>query len=427
MPVLPWVRTVFVMTSKAALAFDRTAHTTAALKKFWKDDPIEAAKWTVGVVKSAGADAKAIDQLERVLKGKGTAEQKAERLKKLITEQPDLLKLTNAKAMADVQQAGKTSLSWEASDKAEPMRITGRPVIENGIVKFKTTHGTFDLDMASTWREEIETTFLNDVITVKGAVQANGTTLKVDQWGPGTGPFMSGRVQIEGDDVYISPTGSIDEQSAKVTNPELKRILMNKGPDTDWSAWNPVGVLLPSEPVKNRNGKLEYRDFPKEGFYVLGRLMKLDIQKLPGGKVVHLADTGFFKKTAAFGPKDVPIPKNSKPGAWPFAENDGTTGSTEKGMTGPRVFFHAKPVASDTTVPGLDLTGGEPPFTRALEISWVSKPADVGTRGITTWPPPPVEPDLGKRIALVAKATPAAQPTMNAEEATFVPENRVTK
>ena len=54
------------MISKAATAFDRTTHSPTALKKFWAGDPVAAAKWTVGVVKAAGVESKAVDKLEKV-------------------------------------------------------------------------------------------------------------------------------------------------------------------------------------------------------------------------------------------------------------------------------------------------------------------------------------------------------------------------
>lgn len=416
-----------IMISKAAAAFDRTKHNPRELAKFWKADPLAAARWTVNVAKASGAKSKAIDQLEKVLSGKGTDEAKAQKLTKLVAEEPGLLKLSDAKAMAKAQTEGAKSLSWEAAEKAESSQITGRPVLDDGKVKFKTTHGTFDLEMPYTWREEIETAFLDEIVTVKGIPSADGKSIKVDQWGPGTEPMFSGRVQVQGDEVYITPSGSVGADAALVTNPELKRILMNKGPDSDWAAWNPVGVLLPGEPKLNETTKkLEYDQFPEEGFYILGRLMKLNIQELPDGRTVHLADTGYFKKTAAFGSKDLPIPAESKPGAWPFPEGDTSTGSTTKGETGPRVFFFAKPVASDTKVEGLDLTGGTPPFTRAVELTWVSKPADVGSRNTRNWndPAPTPAADLNVRIEQMARTLPAAEPKMKPEEATFVPEDR---
>ena len=414
--------------SKAATAFDRSQHNPNNLKTFWSKDPVTAAKWTVSVAKAAGVASKSIDQVEKLLSGKGSDEAKATKLAKLIEGEPGLLNLTDAQAMAKMQTEGAKNLAWEAAPATEPMRITGRPVLEDGKVKFQTTHGTFDIDMSRTWREEIETTFLNEIVTMKGVPSADGKSIKVDQWGPGTEPFFSGRVQVQNGEVYVTPSGSVDEQAALVTHPELKRILMNKGPDSDWAAWNPVGVLLPGDAVKNEaTGKLEYPDFPEQGFYILGRLMKLNTGELPDGRVVHLADTGYFKKTAAFGPKDMRIPEDAKPGAWPFPEGDTTTGSTTKGETGPRVFFFAKPVASDTQIEGLDLTGGTPPYTRAVELTWVSKAADVGVRenANRAWNyTEPVIADLNERVAAIAKAAPAAEPRMTAADATFIPEDR---
>src|SRR5687767_7524809 len=97
-----WVswRQPSIMASKAAAAFDRTTHTPTALKKFWAEDPLTAAKWTVGVAKAAGVESKVVAKVEKALLGDGTDEAKSKKLAKLIADEPALLKLTDAKAMA---------------------------------------------------------------------------------------------------------------------------------------------------------------------------------------------------------------------------------------------------------------------------------------------------------------------------------------
>ncbi len=398
------------MASKAALAFDRSKRTPADLKKFWNADPLGAAKWLENVAKATDGKIEGLAQVKKILAGRGTDEFKAEKLKALVEKRPQIFEVLGA--MGEAQAARAPTLGWSATPQgyAEAPAFTGTLKLEKGIVKLQTSRGTFDLDLSRTnWRDEVETAFLNQVVTIKGYPSADGKTLFIDQFAPGAeADFISGRIDIEGDKVYVAPANTWSGAKIEITHPELKKLLKGGGGLVDYS---PAGVILPGKVEVKKNGEAVYPHNPEDGFYLLGRITKLNVRKLPGKRVLHELQTGYFRVTDAIAPAGLKVPAKSKPGA-----RVGPAGDTTDGDTGPdvgrRTFFYVKILGPDANANAGQLNG-----VRRLEVTWVGDASDQGRHafsGATT----------AQNLAQVAKAVPAATPAkMTAEDATFIPED----
>jgi len=399
--------------SISAAAFDRSARTAEDLKTFWREDPVGAASWVKTVAEAAGVEAAGLNEVKAAL-ALGT-DAMADALRPLADQFPALLQVA-APPPAQTQDARAATMGWTALATPPAVReapsFTGRLVLENNTPRLVTTRGTFDLSTAGTnWRDEVETAFLGQLITVKGFPAAVGNTLHVEQFAPGADAhFINGRIAIEGTTVYVQPGGSANAATrVEITHPDFKALLLGDA-TRSLAAYSPAGVILPGSVETDAQGKRTYSQNP-EHFYILGRIF--DAQEVPvdaSKKIVH-GETGYFKHTSMVVPTSLVVPESTKPGAPHPIEGDTTVGSTKPGE-GHRSFFYVKllPIAQD--VPAATPWTSE----RKMEVTWCGQAADQGTHAPASGPP-------AQDLATLAQKVPAGAPEHTAEEATLEPED----
>ncbi len=401
------------MASAAAIAFDQSARTATDLRNFWSQDPVAAAKWLTKVADAAGMQAPGLDQVKQALALNQTDEFVANQLRSIGQQFPALFDFL-PQQMGEVQNDRAATIGWVAipQPQREPPTFSGRLQLQDGVVKLVTTRGTFDLTYAPgvNWRDEVETAFLNQVITIKGWPSADGKTLLFEQFAPGTDPnFISGRISVEGDEVYIA-NGYNDTRRTKITHPEFAALLKGD-PSRGLVNYSPAGVILHGEVTTDpATGERVYPHNP-ERFYILGRIFNAEEVPIDERKKVLHGETGYFRHTPFVVPTSLNIPPNSRAGAPHPIPGDTTVGSTQPGE-GHRTFFYVKILPNDAELPTL-------PFQaqRKLEVTWVGDASDQGRHSVTYGVQPAQDLDA------LANTVPAATPDTTPEEATFEPED----
>jgi hypothetical protein len=402
-----WVSSMAI-SSKASITFDHSARTAEDLRTFWNEDPLGAAQWLRKVGRAARNSVGPIDQVAQILAQRTADSFKAQALRELAASTPQLFDIVGAFG----ESLPVKAMGWDAApnDWMDPPEFTGTLKLnEQNNPVLETERGIFKLSYlggASGWRDEVETAFLNQVVTIKGYPSADGTGLAIAQFGPGaTGDFISGRIQVEGGKVYVSPTGSIS-QAAEIVDPELKRLLAGD-PTHNLVPYNPAGVILPGR-AEMEEGRFVYKGTAADGFYILGRIMRPNVLALPSGEELHLFETGYFRNTDAIAPADMPIGADVLPNAVVGPPGDFTSGSTQPNE-GRRTFFFIKILPPEVQIPGATLTN-----VRRFEVRWVGHASDQGTHFSVV---------VATNLRDVARAVPAAVPASVTEaQAGFKPE-----
>lgn len=453
----------------AAARFDQSTKSGADLRAFYEQDPSGAAIWLGEVARASTNPPAELAPLAKASVQNAPIDQLVDLVRQAIGGRPDLFDAVGAAiATARAQTTGAVTLGWAAAipndtpmPPPEPAPavapVEGGPPVpmpppvpaaafaavpiaapvmpaatttpasfvghlqknEAGVVQFKTATGVFDVDLSTTdWREEIETTFLRNkrgepqLLTVKGFPSEDGKRLYVQQFAPGSDPsFIAARVRVEGEKVFLSTIGygAGANEKIEVTHPEFVKLL--RGDEANGLVnYQPAGMILPGLPkVDPATGARTY-DLLPEGFFILGRTMKLDVGA-DETHAYHELDTGYFRATGARAPKNLVVPPQSAPGGAQWDATDSTHGSTTA-VNGPRAFFYAKILPHDTKFPdGLQFTR---PLQRKLEISAVSDQGDNGVHSPSTT-------KLSSDFGTVATLVPASAPEHTAAQGSLDP------
>lgn len=397
--------------SAAAVKFDKSTRTANDVREFANADPTGAAAWLAEIASTAPNAPAALKPLADAFK----AGHSGDALTKLLGELPATAfdDVAGAVETAKAQTAGAVTLGWSTASEA-PTFVGHLDKGADGVVRFKTNTQTFDVDLSKTsWREELETAFMRDlagnpqVMTIKGAPSADGKRLFALEFAPGvTREFVSGRVAIEGTNVFIT----LGERKLPVTDETFANLL--RGDATRGLVdYSPVGLILPMKPGRNAEGN-PVIDRKPDGFFILGRLMKMNVGTTPDGNVIHEADTGYFRGTAVLATPDLKVPPQSAPGGPVFDANDMTKGSTNPGQ-GPRAFFYARILPHEFEIPAG--TAMSKAVQRKLQIVAVSDQADNGIHSPTGTVAASV--DFGS----LATHVPASAPEHTAAQGTIDP------
>ena len=170
----------------------------------------------------------------------------------------------DAAALAATQAAREVTLGWSANGAPkEPPALSGKLTMEGGLPTLATAIGTFTLKCVNPVGANDVTAFNGRVVTVKGwpdATWAPGAQTKpsllVEEFGPGTGGFVTGRVKVLNAEVFINVRA---DKQVHVTEPGLKAALLG---------YDQLGIVLPGEP-ELVGTEYQYKVAP-EGYYVLG-------------------------------------------------------------------------------------------------------------------------------------------------------------
>lgn len=403
--------------TKAALQFDLSAKSANDLRTFSNADPEGAAAWLAEVASTAKNAPASLGPLAEAAKKRLSRDELVKVMKQSLELSPQLFDdVGSAVATAKAQVVGDLTLGWTAGTPSEPPRFVGH--LEkgtDGVVRFKTTTRTFDVDLSQTdWREELETAFMRDakgapqLISIKGVPSADGKRLHAMQFAPGAGDFVAGRVKVEGDKVFIRNV----THSYEVTSPEFLALLKGDAA-RNLASYDPVGVIVPGKPGVDAMGQFVIDQKP-DGFFILGRLMQMNVGT-KDGRVYHHADTGYFKSTAVVSNPDLVVPPQSAPGGPVFDANDGTKGSTGPGQ-GPRAFFYARILPHDATLPA-DVTFPKA-IDRRIQILAVS---DQGDNGIHSPNAGSAEARPSADFGTLADLVPASAPDHTPAQATVDP------
>lgn len=381
----------------AALRFDRSARTQADLKQFWKEDPVSAAKWLGQLSRAAAVVPPELSGLTKLLDAHATDALLTARLHDYARLTPKLFEVMGD--FGALQTARTSTIGWDATDLdpwPEAPSYTGTLRLIDGMPTLVTTRGSFSLESGNpNWRDEPETAFLDQTVTVKGFVSADGGSLSVEQFSPGdSAEFVSGRLLVEGDRVFISPGGDVPlapevliaaglpvpvttdakpPPRAEVTNLNFASMLLGDA-EKGLVNYAPAGVILPGK-VEIRAGTAVY-DHEPESFYLLGRFQQPKVAGLEDGSTVHRIETGYFRTTDALAPAGLEVNPELLPGAVNVGPaGDPTIGgviAAEKGE-GRRTFFKV-----DILSPDFELNEFPLKSERRVEVKWIGRASDLG-------------------------------------------------
>jgi hypothetical protein len=265
------------MSSPAALALNRSAHTLGDLTALAKASPGEATSYLKAVaaaLKRTGAAAQA-QAVEKLLAGAGSL---YDRIAAAGAQLTGIFPKDSAgwAALAKMQGARASSIGFEAHEHEAPL-----PVYVKGTVKMNagglqlTTTGGKTLALAESFRNSamyamkryLMAGLIDDgEMVLQGTLGSDGKTFSVEGFALNRGgryeSFTFGRVVVEGDDVTLdTPRGDV-----KVTDPAFKARL---------KAMPRLGVILPGEWTTDGDQKT-YEGNP-HAFFALARLKEATI------------------------------------------------------------------------------------------------------------------------------------------------------